>query len=102
MQCGICQELQRRRANGNPRKMYKSVANWWWINQHDDQCIFDSDVPDWVRTMKTVTKDNSYDEMYSNLDHRHSEKSSIVLGVCLIVFFIFSKKVFRNLVGKIK
>jgi len=77
MKCGICQELKKRRANGNPRKMYKSVANWWWINQHDDECIGGQDVAPWVRQMETVTKDNAFDELKTK-DNTTTETSTQV------------------------
>jgi len=37
MICGICKEVTKRKNLGFPKRMIKSVANWWWVNQHDEQ-----------------------------------------------------------------
>ena len=87
-----------------------SVANWWWINQHDDECIFDSEVADWVRQMETVTKENSCDEMKSSTEHikfGHEEKltekrkSTVVRNVCFVVVFGFSMKIIKTFARRI-
>ena len=62
MRCGICEEIKRRKAAGFPKKMIKSVANWWWVNVHDSECTSGNTLSDWVQDMETVTMDNQYDE----------------------------------------
>ena len=62
MRCGICQEIKRRKAAGYPKRTISSVANWWWVNVHDDECTAGANLADWVTNMKTVTMDNQYDE----------------------------------------
>jgi hypothetical protein len=52
-----------------------SVANWWWINQHDDECVGGQTVAPWVRQMETVTKDNAFDEMMTQ-DNTTTETST--------------------------
>ena len=69
MKCGVCNEIKRRKAAGFPKRTISSVANWWWINVHDDECASGSNLADWVTDMKTVTMENQYDE-----------------GECLILF----------------
>ena len=62
MRCGICEEIKRRKAAGFPKKIIKSVANWWWVNVHDAECTAGNTMSDWVQDMETVTMDNQYDE----------------------------------------
>ena len=62
MRCGICEEIKRRKAAGFPKKIIKSVANWWWVNVHDSECTAGNTMSDWVQDMETVTMDNQYDE----------------------------------------
>jgi len=62
MKCGVCNEIKRRKAAGYPKRTISSVANWWWINVHDDECTSGAHLADWVTGMKTVTMKNQYDE----------------------------------------
>jgi len=65
MTCGICKELRKRRQAGNPKRTYKSVTNWWWVNQPDLDCTAGNELAPWITNMKTVTKENTFDEMNS-------------------------------------
>ena len=62
MICGICHELNERKAAGYPKRMIKSVSNWWWVNVHDDQCTAGSILPESITQMERVSMGNSYDE----------------------------------------
>jgi len=63
MICGICKEVTKRKNLGFPKRMIKSVANWWWVNQHDEQCIAGQDLPSSILEIPTVTMENSFDEL---------------------------------------
>ena len=66
MNCGICEEVSRRKAAGFPKKMISSVANWWWVNVHDEHCTKGSNIPGWLKNMKKVSLTNQYDEGMSS------------------------------------
>ena len=57
--------------------MIKSVANWWWVNVHDDECTAGNEMAPWVKNMTTVTMENTYDELPGVLERQNgkSEKS---------------------------
>lgn len=74
MYCGICREVEMRKKLNYPKRMIKSVANWWWINVHDDECASGNEIPEWVTSMPTVTTDNSYDEMKAVTLHAVGEE----------------------------
>ena len=61
--CGICKEVTKRKSLGFPKRMIKSVANWWWVNVHDDECTAGNEMAPWVKNMTTVTMENTYDEL---------------------------------------
>jgi hypothetical protein len=63
MYCGICKNVSMRKKLGYPKRMIKSVANWWWVNVHDDECTSGNEIPKWVTDIPTVTMENSYDEL---------------------------------------
>jgi len=63
MICGICKEVTKRKNLGFPKRMIKSVANWWWVNQHDEQCIAGQDLPSSILEIPTFTMENSFDEL---------------------------------------
>ena len=77
MRCGICEEIKRRKAAGFPKKMIKSVANWWWVNVHDSECTSGNTLSDWVQDMETVTMDNQYDEGQV-LENRYQSSTGLV------------------------
>ena len=58
MQCGLCEELNKRKLAGNPKRTISSIANWWWVNNHDDFCTYGSHLKDWVTSMDLVTMEN--------------------------------------------
>ena len=62
MICGICHELNERKALGYPKRIIKSVSNWWWVNVHDDQCTAGSILPTQITQMERVSMSGSYDE----------------------------------------
>lgn len=66
MNCGICEEVSRRKAAGFPKKMISSVANWWWVNVHDEHCTKGSNIPGWLKNMEKVSLTNQYDEGMSS------------------------------------
>lgn len=62
MKCGVCEEIKRRKAAGFPKRTIESVANWWWVNNHDSQCTSGNTLSDWVLEKGVVSMDNQYDE----------------------------------------
>lgn len=62
--CGICQLLKENREKNWPKRMIRSVTNWWWINNHDDKCLNTTEIPENLKNMKLVTmEENWYDEL---------------------------------------
>lgn len=45
--------------------MIKSVASYWWMNVHDDQCTSGSVIPDWLMAFPPVVMNETYDEFRS-------------------------------------
>lgn len=69
MICGICHELKERKKLGYPKRIIKSVSNWWWVNVHDDQCTAGSVLPDWLTNMENVQMSTSFDEKQNRNVH---------------------------------
>ena len=63
MTCDLCKEITRRKQAGWAKRTIKSVASWWWLDVHDDQCIDVSNVPDWIKQFPPVKMNETYDEM---------------------------------------
>ena len=62
MKCGVCEEIKRRKAAGFPKRTIDSVANWWWVNNHDSQCTSGNTLADWVLDKPVVNMVDQYDE----------------------------------------
>lgn len=62
MLCGACDEIRKRKANGYPKRMIKSVSSWWWMNTHDELCIQGAYVPEWLSSIQPPVSmsDNAY------------------------------------------
>lgn len=74
MFCGVCQQVKERKQLGFPKRIIKSVANWWWVNVHDSECTAGNVIPEWVTDIPTVTMNNSYDEMKQiQMDSEHKQ-----------------------------
>ena len=58
MYCGVCKEVKKRKNLGFPKKIIPSVASWWWMNVHDDQCISGQEMPQWLINEPVVTSEN--------------------------------------------
>ncbi|CAG5078121.1 Oidioi.mRNA.OKI2018_I69.PAR.g8906.t1.cds [Oikopleura dioica] len=76
MYCGVCKEVKKRKNLGFPKKIIPSVASWWWMNVHDDQCISGQEMPKWLVDEPVVTSENMYDELkvLSFNNGKHSPK----------------------------
>jgi len=76
MYCGICKEVTKRKSLGFPKRMIKSVANWWWVNVHDDECTAGNEMAPWVKNMTTVTMENTYDELPEFLERKNKKSNN--------------------------
>ena len=47
--CRICQKLRQMREENYPVKTVESISKWWWGTMHDDMCLQDSNVPDFLK-----------------------------------------------------
>lgn len=63
MYCGVCKEVVKRKNLGYPKKIIPSVASWWWMNVHDDECTSGQELPQWLIDTPVVTSENMYDEL---------------------------------------
>ena len=66
MRCNLCKEIQRRKKAGWPKRMIKSVASWWWLDNHDSECISHFNVPTWLTDFPVVKMNETFDELPRN------------------------------------
>ena len=66
--CDLCKEVKARKAAGFPKRTIKSVASYWWINVHDNQCTSGKTIPSWLN-FPPVKMNETYDEFRSIRDN---------------------------------
>ena len=67
MSCDLCKEIKKRKESNWAKKTIKSVASWWWLDVHDNQCTSGYKVPDWITQFPVVRMNETYDEMRDQL-----------------------------------
>ena len=63
--CGTCRMLKKKREQGYPIRMIRSVTSWWWMNVHDERCTEPAKISKTLRSIQPPVsmKENWYEDL---------------------------------------